>query len=66
VLSHPTSSKSSKQQQQQQQVSANEERMNRANDTRNHNGYHDHVEVEDQPSKESINELEDLVGKGQP
>jgi len=40
--------------------------MNRANDTRNHNGYHDHVEVEDQPSKESINELEDLVGKGQP
>ena len=68
-MSEPTSPKSKQQQnspkqQQQQQQYEEDERMNRANDTRNQNGYHsrDHSYEE----ADSRNEMEDLIGKGDP
>jgi len=67
VLSEPVSPKSV----QHIKPSAYEEQMNHANDTRNHNGYHDdsyEPEPEPEPEQESapVTELDNLVGKGEP
>ena len=40
--------------------------MNRANDTRNQNGYHNHSRDHSYDEADSRNEMEDLIGKGEP